>query len=186
MPWAGGPLAFLQTTGDFSRVIYICNARPPSHLNNLCAYHPNCPLTQVLTMYTHSSALTTLFSLLNTLSSLIARLTNEQETARKKGLELYNLGEYRDSEAYLTIAATAGDRESQYALAEVIRRRENNLKEEDKNPTPTEIGTPWQQLRATSTPCCDWLMTRPLSKPKHLRKGVPTAAMAKPCFNFMK
>ena len=95
-------------------------------------------------MYTHSSALTTLFSLLNTLSSLIARLTNEQETARKKGLELYNLGEYRDSEAYLTIAATAGDRESQYALAEVIRRRENNLKEEDK----THADREWYALAA--------------------------------------
>jgi TPR repeat protein len=95
-------------------------------------------------MYTHSSALTTLFGLLNTLGTLISRFTDQQDTARKKGLELYNLGEFRSSEAYLTIAATAGDSESQYALAEVIRRREKSLDEKDK----THADKDWYALAA--------------------------------------
>ncbi|CAI8763329.1 tetratricopeptide repeat protein [Pseudomonas sp. IT-P4] len=83
-------------------------------------------------MYIHADALTSLFNLLNTLGSLITQLNDEQKAARKKGLQLYNLGEYRESEAYLMIAATAGDRDSQYALAQVITLRERSLKEEDK------------------------------------------------------
>jgi TPR repeat protein len=85
-----------------------------------------------------------LFGLLNTLSTLITRYTDQQENARKKGLELYKLGEYRDSEAYLTIAATAGDRESQYALAEAIRHREKSLIEADK----THADKNWYALAA--------------------------------------
>lgn len=83
-------------------------------------------------MYTHSDALTTLFNLLNTLTTLITQLTDQQKAARKKGLELYHLGEYRDSEAYLTIAASAGDRESQFALGEVIKRRDGSVTEDAK------------------------------------------------------
>ncbi|VVO20843.1 tetratricopeptide repeat protein [Pseudomonas fluorescens] len=78
-------------------------------------------------MYTHSDALTTLFNLLNTLTTLITQLTDQQKAARKRGLELYHLGEYRDSEAYLIIAASAGDRESQFSLGEVLKRRNGSV-----------------------------------------------------------
>jgi TPR repeat protein len=89
-------------------------------------------------MYMHTDFLTSLLNSLNTLGSLITQLNDEQKAARKKGLQFYNLGEYRESEAYLMIAATAGDCDSQYALAQVIKHRESSLKEEDKTHTERE------------------------------------------------
>lgn len=78
-------------------------------------------------MYTHSDALTTLFDLLHSLSSLISHLNAQQQAARKKGLELYHLGEFEECETPLTISASAGDVQSQYALGEAIRRREGSI-----------------------------------------------------------
>ncbi|RON48227.1 sel1 repeat family protein [Pseudomonas frederiksbergensis] len=83
-------------------------------------------------MQAHTDDLTTFFNLINSLSALIAELNVHQENARKKGLELYNLGSFRASEPYLTIAASAGDRPAQYALAEVLRRRQGSITEEAK------------------------------------------------------
>lgn len=74
-------------------------------------------------MYTHSDALTTLFDLLNSLSTLITQLNTQQHAAKQKGLDLYQLGEFEESEIHLTVSASAGDAQSQYALGEAIRRR---------------------------------------------------------------
>jgi hypothetical protein len=83
-------------------------------------------------MQAYPDDLTALFNLLNNVTALIADLNIHQENARKKGLELYNLGSFRASEPYLTIAAAAGERASQYALGEVLRRREGSVTEDAK------------------------------------------------------
>ncbi|MDY0834556.1 sel1 repeat family protein [Pseudomonas sp. SED1] len=81
-------------------------------------------------MYTHSDALTTLFDLLNSLNALISQLTTQQQAAKKRGLELYQLGEFEECETHLTISALAGDAPSQYALGEAIRRRVGSVSPE--------------------------------------------------------
>ncbi|WP_455825311.1 tetratricopeptide repeat protein [Pseudomonas graminis] len=81
-------------------------------------------------MYTHSDALTTLFDLLNSLSTLITQLNTQQRAAKQKGLDLYQLGEFEESEIHLTVSASAGDAQSQYALGEAIRRRVGSLSTE--------------------------------------------------------
>ncbi|MHA6576511.1 SEL1-like repeat protein [Pseudomonas yamanorum] len=81
-------------------------------------------------MYTHSDALTTLFDLLNSLNALISQLTTQQQAAKKRGLELYQLGEFEECETHLTISAAAGDAPSQYTLGEAIRRRVGSVSPE--------------------------------------------------------
>ncbi|WP_160107713.1 tetratricopeptide repeat protein [Pseudomonas izuensis] len=84
-------------------------------------------------MYSHLSVLTTLFNLRDTLSALISRITDQPQEAITKGIVLYNLGEFNQAKTYLTIGATAGDRASQYALAEVTRRQAGSITDEAKN-----------------------------------------------------
>ncbi|RKS12586.1 hypothetical protein BJ917_5825 [Pseudomonas sp. WPR_5_2] len=84
-------------------------------------------------MHSHLSILTTLFNLRDTLSALITRITDQPQEAITKGIVLYNLGEFSQAKSYLTIGATAGDRASLYALAEVIRRQAGSITEEAKN-----------------------------------------------------
>lgn len=90
-------------------------------------------------MQAYPDDLTAFFDLINSLTALIADLNVHQENARKRGIELYNLGSFRASEPYLTIAASAGDRASQYALGEVLRRRDHRI---------TEDAQKWFQLAA--------------------------------------
>ncbi|MBK5438630.1 sel1 repeat family protein [Pseudomonas sp. TH32] len=75
-------------------------------------------------MYSHSDALTKLFDLLKSLSALISQLNVQQRAAKRKGLELYQLGEFVECETHLTIPASAGDAQSQFILGDAIRRRE--------------------------------------------------------------
>ncbi len=84
-------------------------------------------------MYSHVNALMTLFNLRDTLSALIAGLNDQPKEAITKGMSLYNLGEFNQAKVYLTIGATAGDRTSQYALAEVTRRQAGSITDEAKN-----------------------------------------------------
>jgi TPR repeat protein len=83
-------------------------------------------------MYTHESALKTLFNLRDGLVMQTTQVTELQTQATTKGLALYNLGEFTQSQTYLTIGATAGNREAQYALGEVFRRRANGLTDDAK------------------------------------------------------
>ena len=51
-----------------------------------------------------------------------AQLSHEQQTARDKGVALYQQSDWYDSQPLLKIAAEAGDREAQYYLGEAIRK----------------------------------------------------------------
>jgi TPR repeat protein len=81
-------------------------------------------------MYTHPDALMMLFGFLENLTVLIKSVQEQQETAKKRGMELYNLGEFTHSQAYLNVPACAGDAAAQFALGEVARRRDNAVTEE--------------------------------------------------------
>lgn len=83
-------------------------------------------------MYSHVSALTTLFNLCDTLSALVKQVNDQPKEAITKGLALYNLGEFIQAKTYLTIGALAGDRASQYALGEVARRQAGSITDEAK------------------------------------------------------
>jgi len=83
-------------------------------------------------MYTHESALTTLFNLRDGLVMQTTQVTELQIQATTKGLTLYNLGEFTHSQTYLTIGATAGNRDAQYALGEVFRRQAKGLTDDAK------------------------------------------------------
>ncbi|MEB0044202.1 MULTISPECIES: sel1 repeat family protein [unclassified Pseudomonas] len=88
-------------------------------------------------MHHPSDAITALHTLISSINSLLSPLTEPQRAAQTRGLDLYHLGEYQDAEPALTIAAKAGDRDSQYALGEVIRRREGSISDNAK---------PWYRL----------------------------------------
>lgn len=90
-------------------------------------------------MYTHETALRSLFNLREAISIHVGRVTAQQVEATNKGMALYDLGEFTQSQPYLTIGATAGDRASQYALGEVFRRRARGLSDDAKK---------WYQLAA--------------------------------------
>lgn len=77
-------------------------------------------------MHTHTDELTALHTLISSMHSLMSTLTDPQRAARTRGLNRYHLREYLNAESDLTIAATAGDRDSQYALGEIFRRREGD------------------------------------------------------------
>lgn len=53
--------------------------------------------------------------------AVLAQLTAEQETAKSKGLALYQQSDWYDSQPLLEIAAESGDKEAQYYLGEAIR-----------------------------------------------------------------
>lgn len=53
--------------------------------------------------------------------TVAAQLTTAQQTAKNKGIELYQQSDWYDSQPLLTIAAEAGDRSAQYYLGESIR-----------------------------------------------------------------
>ncbi|MDB6143444.1 MAG: Uncharacterized protein JWP80_2488 [Pseudomonas sp.] len=59
-----------------------------------------------------------------------AQLTPEQEEARVKGLFLYNMNDDYNARPLLEIAASAGDGESKYYLAEIIRTRKKYINPE--------------------------------------------------------
>ena len=61
-------------------------------------------------MYTHETALRSLFNLREAISIHVGRVTDQQVEATNKGMALYDLGEFTQSQPYLTIGATAGDR----------------------------------------------------------------------------
>jgi uncharacterized protein len=77
-------------------------------------------------MHIHADVFTALHTLIKSIHSLVSPLTDPQRAAKTRGLQRYHLREYLDAESDLTIAATAGDAESQYALGEIFRRREGN------------------------------------------------------------
>jgi len=83
-------------------------------------------------MYTHPDALTMLFGFLENLTLLIKSVQQQQEIAKKRGMELYNLGEFTHAEAYLKVPACAGDATAQFALGEVFRRQDKAVTEEAK------------------------------------------------------
>lgn len=83
-------------------------------------------------MYTHPDALTMLFGFLENLTLLIKSVQEQQEIAKKRGMELYNLGEFTHAEAYLKVPACAGDATAQFALGEVFRRQDKAVTEEAK------------------------------------------------------
>ncbi|EJM74256.1 hypothetical protein PMI29_00609 [Pseudomonas sp. GM49] len=111
---------------------YICTASIPPHLNSLCRVALKFNSKPVPTMYTHESALKTLFNLRDSLVMQTTQITELQTQATTKGLALYNLGEFTQSQPYLTIGATVGNRDAQYALGEVFRRRANGLTDDAK------------------------------------------------------
>ena len=53
----------------------------------------------------------------------LADLTREQLAAKNRGVFLYNLRRTNDAASFLKVAAEAGDRESQFFIGEVIRKR---------------------------------------------------------------
>lgn len=59
-----------------------------------------------------------------------AQLTPEQEDARIKGMVEYNMLRGFTAEPFLEIAAKAGDAESQYYLAELIRLNKSHINPE--------------------------------------------------------
>ncbi len=69
----------------------------------------------------------------------LADLTSEQVAAKNRGLFLYNLRRTNDAASFLKVAAEAGDRESQYFLGEVIRKRATYVSPESQY---------WYQLAA--------------------------------------
>lgn len=55
-------------------------------------------------------------------SGAVAELTAEQQTAKDKGLYFYQLIRHHEAKPLLEISSDAGDAESQYYLAEIIRQ----------------------------------------------------------------
>ena len=84
-------------------------------------------------MYSHASALKTLFNLCDNLKALINQNEDQQRQSTLKGQQLYNLGEFAQAKNYLTIGACAGNADAQYALAEVIRGKYTPLHEDAKD-----------------------------------------------------
>ena len=63
-------------------------------------------------------------------SPAFADLTPEQQTAKERGSILYHQFKAISAEPYLTIAAEAGDSESQFLLAEALRKNNRYMTEE--------------------------------------------------------
>ncbi|MFG0585431.1 tetratricopeptide repeat protein [Pseudomonas sp. zjy_9] len=76
--------------------------------------------------YLITSALTTLLCF----SAWASQLTPEQQEAKEKGIALYNQYKAMSAEAYLEVAAKAGDREAQYYLGEALRMNHRFMTEE--------------------------------------------------------
>lgn len=62
----------------------------------------------------------------------LADLTREQLAAKNRGVFLYNLRRTNDAASFLKVAAEAGDRESQFFLGEVIRKRATHTSPESQ------------------------------------------------------
>ncbi|MBK5351743.1 sel1 repeat family protein [Pseudomonas sp. TH41] len=100
-------------------------------------------------MYTHSDALTMLFGFLENLNALIKSVQEQQESAKKQAMDLYNLGEFTHAEAFLKIPACAGDAAAQFALGEIFRRRDKKVTDEKKrDKTVIEEAKKWYALAA--------------------------------------
>lgn len=56
-----------------------------------------------------------------------SQLTASQEDAKVRGLELYNQMKAISALPFLTVAAKAGDRDSQYYLAEALRKNNRHM-----------------------------------------------------------
>ncbi|ROZ79299.1 hypothetical protein EF096_19985 [Pseudomonas neustonica] len=63
-------------------------------------------------------------------SPAFADLTPEQQAAKERGSVLYHQFKAISAEPYLTIAAEAGDSESQFLLAEALRKNNRYMTEE--------------------------------------------------------
>jgi TPR repeat protein len=94
-----------------------------------------------------SILLSTFFS-----GSVLAQLTIEEQTARDKGIVLYKQNDWYDSQPLLEIAATAGDRNAQYYLAEAIRLSKRYTTAEAKKwyEAAAEQGDLYAMLRLSS------------------------------------
>ncbi|WP_087945456.1 hypothetical protein [Pseudomonas chlororaphis] len=77
-----------------------------------------------------SSIVTAIFLLLS--SQVNAGLSPEQQTAKEQGLILYNQFKATSAAPFLTVAAEAGDDESQYFLAEALRKKNHFMNSEAK------------------------------------------------------
>lgn len=84
-------------------------------------------------MYTHTNALLSYADFVTAIQNLVDHVKKQRTMATNEGLELYNLGEFNRAKLHLLIAATDGNKEAQYALAEVLRRDAGNMTEEARN-----------------------------------------------------
>ena len=64
------------------------------------------------------------------IGTAFADLTPEQQSAKERGSVLYHQFKAISAELYLTIAAEAGDSESQFLLAEALRKNNRYMTEE--------------------------------------------------------
>lgn len=83
-------------------------------------------------MYSHTDALKSFFNFVSSIQKMVDRVNEQWTTATTTGLQSYNLGEFRYAKNFLLIAATTGNRDVQYALAEVIRQGAGWVTEEAK------------------------------------------------------
>ena len=81
-----------------------------------------------------------------------AQLTQEQESAKEKGLTLYQQSDWYDSQPLLEKAAIAGDKTAQYYLAEAIRlsNRYTNAEARKWYEAAAEQGDIYAMLRLSS------------------------------------
>ncbi|NUU38765.1 tetratricopeptide repeat protein [Pseudomonas sp. C2B4] len=84
--------------------------------------------------------------------SAVAKLTQEQKTAKEKGIALYQQSDWYDSQPLLEKAAMAGDRTAQYYLAEAIRlsRRYTTAEARKWYEAAAEQGDLYAMLRLSS------------------------------------
>jgi hypothetical protein len=94
-----------------------------------------------------------LLLILNNLA--LAQLTPEQEEARTKGMIAYNMLDGFTAKPFLEIAAKAGDRDSQYYLAEVMRMRKMHISSKVRKlyESAAEKGEIYAMLRLADDPC---------------------------------
>lgn len=85
----------------------------------------------------------------------LAQLTPEQEEARTKGIIAFNMLDGFTAKPFLEIAAKAGDGDSQYYLAEVIRMRKTHINPEVRMlyESAARQGDIYAMLRLADDPC---------------------------------
>lgn len=116
-------------------------ATPTSKFSIACISHNLSALLQVSNMSIDSPVLSSLFTLLTQLNTqtettpavLSPSLSQLNEAAKKTGLTLFKLENYEKARYYLTIAAAAGDVESQYAMATCETRLDGGFRSASEN-----------------------------------------------------